>query len=123
MLEHPEGRVHVVEAGGGRRRIAVEPHDPALYVPIPQCETAYPLELNGDVSMPDFAPPSDGHETSAELTAALLEPEAALEAEEDEENAVPGGSDEPSADEFLRAGSTFDADEAIAEEEPDEEKG
>jgi SAM-dependent methyltransferase len=44
-LEHPEGRVQVFELGGGRRRISVEARDPALYVPIPQCETTYPLEL------------------------------------------------------------------------------
>ncbi|MBF6613671.1 MAG: DNA-directed RNA polymerase subunit beta' [Chloroflexi bacterium] len=93
---------------------------------------AYPLELDGDgngfASMPGFAPLPYGTESSAELTAALLEPEADLEADEDVAEAAEDdaeqrevaslGEPEASPMDFLNEhGTTFDPDEGTGLEE------
>jgi hypothetical protein len=68
--------------------------------------------------MPDFAPQEDTYATSEELTSALLEPEAALEAEEDALG-VRLEEDSPQAEielDYLKEhGTTFEPDEGEQE--------
>jgi DNA-directed RNA polymerase subunit beta' len=72
------------------------------------------LSLEGLAGMPDFAPPDNTYTSSEDMTAALLEPEAALEAEEDALG-VRLEEDAPLAEielDYLKEhGTTFEPDE------------
>ena len=102
-----------VEGGGLGSGVEVDREAEAIYDRIN-------LDFEGAAlaDMPDFAPADDTPTTSAELTDALLEPEAALEAEEDELG-VKIEADAPVAEielDYLKShGATFAPDEGDSE--------